>query len=292
MFYQSVTAAALLWLLVFAPAPIAAQDDPASFADPAELLEEARDRQEEFERFRASRIPVERVRSQPTCDELIGSICIWYGGEGETGFPAEWPEVGEARVELISFLTETAERVPDRWVIGQLVYYLIENRDVAGATRVATECGIDEVWWCAALRGYILHLTADYVASEEAFREAIALMPPDERESWMSLRYVLTKEGEELFASMDSEERERRWEQFWRLSDPVFLLEGNDRLTDHFARMVEAVNWRDAANPMGWPWGEDMEATLIRYGRNIGYSRTYDPIAAFRTLGDTRRVLG
>jgi len=219
-------------------------------------------------------------------------ICIWFGGEGETGFPAEWPEVGEARVELISFLTETAERVSDRWVIGQLVYYLIENRDVDGATRVATDCGIPEVWWCAALRGYILHLTADYVASEAAFLEALASMPPDERERWMSPRFVLTEGGVELFAGMDPAERDRLWELFWRLSDPLFLIEGNDRLTDHFARMVEAVNWQEAANPMGLPWDEDMEATLIRYGRNIGYSRTYDPIAAFRTLGDTRRVVG
>ncbi len=290
--YQSVTAAALLGLLLFAPTPIAAQDDSASSADAAELLQEARDRQEEFERYRESRIPVTRVRGQPSCDEQIGRICIWFGGEGETRFPREAPEVGEARVELISFLTETAERVPGRWVIGQLVYYLIENRDVDGATRVATECGIPEVWWCAALRGYILHLTADYVASEAAFREALASMPPAERERGTSQRFVLTRDGVELFERMESAERDRRWELFWRLSDPLFLIEGNDRLTDHFARMVEAMNWQDAANPMGLPWDEDLEATLIRYGRNIGYSRTFDPIATFNRQRDTRRVQG
>jgi hypothetical protein len=255
------------------------------------LLKEARDRQEEFERYRASRIPVDPERYQPSCDEQIGRICIWFGGEGETLYPPERPEVGEARVELISFLTETAERAPNRWVVGQLVYYLIENRDVDGATRVATDCGIPETWWCAALRGYILHLTADYVASEAAFREAFASMPPAEREYWTSLRFILTEDGVERFAGMEPAERDRLWNLYWRLSDPLFLLEGNDRLTDHFARVVEAVNWQDAANPMGIPWNEDMEATLIRYGRNIGYSRTYDPISTF-DLRDTRRVLG
>ena len=289
---QSLSALALLGLLLIPSAPILAQDDSASSVDAAGLLQEARDRQEEFERYRASRIPVTRERSQPSCDEQIGRICIWFGGEGETGYPRERPEVGEARVELISFLTETAERVPDRWVMGQLVLYRIENRDVAGATRVATECGIPEVWWCAALRGYILHLTADYVASEAAFREALASMPPVERKRWTSLRFVLTGQGVEWFEGMESAERDRRWELFWQLSDPLFLVEGNDRLTDHFARMVEALNWEDAANPMGLPWDEDMEATLIRYGRNIGYSRTFDPIATFNLRGDTRRVLG
>ncbi len=290
--YRLVTAAALVGLLLFAPKTTAAQDDPAAPVDAAELLKEAKDRQEEFERYRASRIPVTRERSQPSCDERIGRICIWFGGEGEAVFPQERPEVGEARVELISFLAETAERVPNRWLTGQLVYYLIENRDVSGATGVARDCGIPEVWWCAALRGYILHLTADYVASEAAFREALALMPPAERERWTSPRFVLTGEGVDLFDRMEPAERDRRWELFWRLSDPLFLIEGNDRLTDHFARMVEVLNWEEAANPMGLPWDEDMEATLIRYGRNIGYSRTDDPIAALTQFRDTRRVVG
>jgi hypothetical protein len=96
----------------------------------------------------------------------------------------------------------------------------------------------------------------------------------------------------ELFEGMGPEERDGRWELYWRLSDPLFLIGGNDRLTDHFARMVEALNWQDAANPMGLPWDEFMEATLIRYGRNIGYSRSYDPIATFNRRGDTRRVIG
>jgi len=290
--YPSTIVAALLGLLFLVPTPNAAQENPSDSAEVAALLQEARDRQEEFEQYRASRIPVSREEGAPSCDEQIGRICIWFGGEGEARFPRERPEVGQARAELISFLAETAERVPDRWLVGQLVFYRIENRDVAGATRVATECGIPEVWWCAALRGYILHLTADYVAAEAAFREALASMPPAERERWTSLRYVLTRDGMDWFEGMDPEERNYRWELFWRLSDPLFLLEGNDRLTDHFARTVEAVIWQDAANPMGLPWEEDLEATLIRYGRNIGYSRTYDPVATGRTMRDTRRVLG
>lgn len=283
------TAASLVCLLLLLPIRVAAQE---ASADPARLLKEAHDRQEEFERYRASRIPVTRQRSQPVCDERIGRICIWYGGEGEEDYPPERPEVGEARVRLISFLADTVARAPNRWVLGQLVFYLIETRDVDGATRVATECGIPEVWWCSALRGYILHLTANYVDSEAAFREAIAAMPPDEREEWLSLHYLLTGDGEKLFERMTPAEREQKWELFWRLSDPLFLIRGNDRLTDHFARMVEAINWRDAANPMGMPWGDDMEATLIRYGRNIGYSRTIDPVATMNGAGDTRRVQG
>jgi hypothetical protein len=282
-----MTAATVLGLLLVATSPVTGQADST-----AARLEEARHRQEEFEKYRASRIPVTRERAQQHCDERIGRICIWFGGEDETGFPPEAPEVREAHVELISFLAKTQERAPNRWVLGQLVYDMIENRDVDGATRVATECGIPEVWWCAALRGYILHLTRHDVESEAAFRDALGSMPPAERERWTSMRFVLTPDGEERFARMEPAERERRWELFWRLSDPLFLMAGNDRLTDHFARMVEVRNWEDAANPMQLPWNEDMEATLIRYGRNIGYSRTFNPTAAMNLQPDSRRVLG
>ena len=112
MSYPPVTKAVLVGLFLFAPTTIAAQDSSTSSAKSADLLQEARDRQEEFERYRASRIPVEPERSRPSCDEQIGRICIWFGGEGETLFPRERPEVGEARVELISFLTEAVERGP------------------------------------------------------------------------------------------------------------------------------------------------------------------------------------
>ncbi len=287
-----VILAALVGLALLTPSRGAAQAHATSSADAVRLLEEARDRQEEFERYRVSRIPVTRERSDPTCDERIGRICIWFGGEGEANFPRELAEVGEARAELIALLTDAMARAPHRWLIGHLVYYLIEQRDVDAATRVATTCGIPEVWWCAALRGYILHLTRNTVESEAAFREALASMPSAERERWTSLRFVLTADGQKLFEGMEPAERDRRRELFWRLSDPLFLMQGNDRLTDHWARLVEVLNWEHAANPMQLPWDPDMEATLIRYGRNIGYSRTFDPVATLNRREDTRRVQG
>ena len=78
----------------------------------------------------------------------------------------------------------------------------------------------------------------------------------------------------------------------WRLSDPLFLFEGNDRLTDHYARLVMAENQRDAAHPQNIEWDDDQEEALVRYGMNTGYSRTHDPSRGFGNLQDTRRVVG
>jgi hypothetical protein len=96
----------------------------------------------------------------------------------------------------------------------------------------------------------------------------------------------------EDFNAAPAEERERRFELLWRLSDPLFLFEGNDRLTDHFARLVEVEFRKDAANPLGLEWGDDLAETLVRYGRNTGYSRTFNPRGVRFGLQDTRRVVG
>lgn len=264
----------------------------AAPADSVRILETVRDRQRDFERFRESRTPIQRgSRPDGVCDERIGRICIWFGGEEEEDFPAELREVGQARVELIRSLFDAFEQIRDRWVIGQLVHYLVENRNAGEAERVATECGIQDGWWCSALLGYVLHMQREHVEAEAAFREALAEMPDAEREEWTTPNYILTRDAARKFESATPTERERLWELFWRLSDPLFLFEGNDRLNDHFARLVEARNRRDAAEPLGLEWGEDLEETLIRYGMNIGYSRTQQRMQ-FGRLQDTRRMTG
>ena len=275
--------------LLLGPASVLSQATPP---DSAEVLEHVHELQQEFERYRESRTPVEVERANGVCDERIGRICIWFGGDEGEGFPSEFREVAQARVQLIQALFEAFEQVGDRWVIGQLVHYLVESRNMGEAQRVATECGIQETWWCSALRGYVLHVWTRYVDAEAAFREALAAMPAAEREEWTKPRYIFTPEAEEEFNSASPRERERQWELFWRLSDPLFLFEGNDRLTDHFARWVVAKNRVDAADPLGMEWEEDVEETLIRYGRNTGYSRTHNPGRGFGGIQDTRRMVG
>jgi hypothetical protein len=288
-------AAGTLSALLVAPSPAASQSGEP--VDAKALVKAAHDRQRDFEMFRQSRIPVHTDRHEGGCDQQIGRICIWFGGPEEDDFPAERPEVEIARRELIGVLFRTAEQVPDPWVIGQLVRYVAENGDLAQAERVARGCGVAEGWWCSALLGYVLHLEGKRVESEAAFREALATMPKKERELWAGPRYIIPRKAEKDFNRGEPEEREARWELFWRLSDPLFLVDGNDRLTDHFARWVEAANERDAESPQGMFWEEDVEETLVRYGRIRGYSRTHNPAAQMRggrgfSLQDTRTVIG
>jgi hypothetical protein len=281
-------------LLPMAPAGVSAQSEPP---DSSDLVKAVRNRQTDFELFRQSRIPVDAERTGGGCDQRIGRICIWFGGEGELDFPPERPEVALARNELVQLLSRTAEQIADPWVTGQLVHYLVESGSSAQAEQVVSECRLAETWWCSALRGYVLHVRGDFIEAEAAFREAVASMPEKEREEWVTLRYSFTGDGAKEFDRADPEDQEGQWELFWRLSDPLFLLEGNDRFTDQFARWVEARNHEDAEHPQGMFWEEDLEETLIRYGRIQGWSRTHNPGAAMRggrrsMLQDTRRIVG
>lgn len=292
---RSLLLPALVATVAFVPSaqPAAAVQDQG----PEELVESARKVQKEFEMFRQSRIPVEQERQGGGCDERIGRICIWFGGAEESDFPAERSEVKAARVEMISHLLYVHERVKDPWVLGQLVHYMTEDGGIGSAERMARECGIDEEWWCHMLRGYVLHVYGNVISAREAFDEGLRTMPPEELDRWTAVRYVIPRNEAEAYQKLDPEARAAWWSTYWRLSDPLFLVEGNDRLTDHLARWVQARNFEDAETPQMF-WEEDAEETLIRYGRIQGWSRTHAPQrsgaggARGFTLQDTRRVVG
>jgi hypothetical protein len=264
--------------------------------DSTEIVTRARELQESFERFRESRIPVSTHRGDGGCDERIGRICIWYGGAGELDFPPEPVETSMSRGELIGALYDAADEVRDPWVTGQLVHYLAEGGRLQEAESAARRCDLADGWWCDALLGYVLHLRGSFTAAEEAFRSALAALPPVEEDTWRLPRFVLSNAG---LRTLDAggQGGDERLELFWRLSNPLFLIEGNDRWTEHYARLVEVRNQENAANPYDIQWDEDMAETLVRYGRNIGWSRVSQPSSPFGggggvRLQDSRRVTG
>ena len=265
---------------------------PVSPADSSDIVDDAHDSQANFERFRESRIPVAANSRRGGCDEQIGRICIWFGGAGETDFPAEPPETSRARVDLIVELAAANRRIRDPWIVGQLVQYIVESGSFSEAERVARECDLAQPWWCSALVGYVLHLDGRFVEAEVAFREASAGAPPEEEERWRVPRFVFTSDRRDEFEDADGPERKELWETFWRFSDPLFLVEGNDRLTEHYTRLVEATNQEDAENPHNLQWGEDLEETLIRYGRNVGWSRVISAPRGLAASADPRSTVG
>ena len=282
----------LLLVACMADPPGVRGQAPVTPADSSDLVEEAEDRQRDFERFRERRIPVAPSTRQGGCDERIGRICIWFGGEGETDFPPEPTETRNARIDLTRDLSRIHAQIRDPWVTGQLVHYLVESGALDEAERVARGCDLAEPWWCDALLGYVLHMTDRHVEAEAAFRDAALQVPESEEERWLTPRFIFSNDGVDAFETEDPAEQSRLWELFWRFSDPLYLVAGNDRLTEHYARLVVARNREDAENPYEISWGRDLEESLIRYGRQIGWSRVINPVVGLARAGDPRSTVG
>ncbi len=271
-----------------------AQTAPLSSADSTALVEEAHKHQKDFEELRAKMIPLSPM-PVGRCEDLINRICIWWGGEAEGDIPPEFQRVVDARTDLIEFLSHANEQIHDPWITGQLVRYLVEDGESIQAERIARGCAVAERWWCEALLGYVLHIRGSYVDAETAYRAAMDSMPPKELERWTTPGYLLTDVGKKVFHEDTPEQRAKLWKLFWRLSDPLYLVPGNDRLTEHYTRLVQVRMDEDAANPQGMDWGDDMAQALIRYGRPIGYSRSRTGPVGMQggrlDMQDTRQVI-
>jgi hypothetical protein len=239
--------------------------------DSARVLRGARSAQAAFERARYRNLPwAENQGSAGGCDEQVGRFCLWSDDAEREWTPPPEPEaVKRERADLIATLDQAAADNPgDAWIAGQRVRYLVEAGRPADAARAARECRAER-WWCVALDGYALHFAGDYVAAANAFAAAIQAMPPAERREWENLVPVVIDADAKALRRMDPGAVRRLW---W-LADPFWMDPGNDRLTEHYTRLV-ADRFQDRArNTEGLYWADDLREILVRWGQPSGWER-------------------
>ncbi|MBI4520421.1 MAG: hypothetical protein HY701_06265, partial [Gemmatimonadetes bacterium] len=250
---------------VVSPAPPQADARQARIA--------ARSAQREFERIRRNHLPVRLDAGSAPCDEVIGRFCLWHGGDDAWEPVPEPSVVMSARSDLIAEL-ESARRVlpGDWWISGQLVHYLIEAGQSKEAEAVAHACEADS-WWCFALQGYALHESKEYEQADSAFAAALRLAPAEERHDWTDVSVLLERGASGRYRRLSEAERGRFEERFWWLADPLYLMSGNERRTEHFSRLVMDRIQDDARSPFGVPWGWDLREIVLRYGWPAGWER-------------------
>ena len=259
--------------------------EPAAPPDAAAALRMARDAQRAFEHVRRRNFPRGPLVN-PTCGESIGRFCLVEGWDDEDWDPVpEVPEVLEERLELIAVLDSAARIVPgDEWLTGQRVAYRLEADRAAEALALLEACDPENAW-CEALAGFALQATGRYAEAELAFDRALGRMTAEERCEWTELGPVLDRRSRgryERFACGSSPRRvvER---SFWHLSDPLWLVPGLERRSEHFARRVRARLQADAASPWGLPWGDDLTEITLRFGWPAGWERARRRIVGVRT---------
>lgn len=248
---------------------------------PGDVLGEAKAAQARFELRRVRHFPRVRDGSHGPCDETVGRFCTWYD-EGEWTPEPEPPEVASMRTGLLSTLDSLQAHAPgDGWVLGQRVWYRYEAGDLAGALGAANSCGPpQEDWWCSALLGFALHVNGRYEEAERAFEHALYRMDLERAWSWRVPVRVVDPELRDVLEPLREappDSVERVLERMWRLADPLLLVPGNDRKTEHFARWTVAAIREGARNPYRLSWGSDLEELLVRHGWELGWERDPDP---------------
>ena len=198
-------------------------------------------------------------------------------------------ELELAETRLLKDLDAIAQKIPgDLWIIGQRVYYLTDVNAHLSAADLARHCGGRAHWWCTALIAYVHHERGLWTLADEVFAQALDEMPPDTAALWRSPEALLEESALEVYDR--AADKQSLDERLWLLSDPLYLVEGNDRKTEQFARQVLVRLGAEAVNGTGLEWDDDLMEITLRWGAPEGWSRERD-LPTGDTLVDSRRMV-
>ncbi|MEO8909872.1 MAG: hypothetical protein ABI408_06545 [Gemmatimonadaceae bacterium] len=232
--------------------------------DSAEVEHRARSLQDRFERRRRQMLPTFYAGTATNC-LIVGRFCEWHPKLQDDDVPDEGDKIRRARAELLADLARAAAALPgDDWIAGQRIRYLTEGHDTSAVT-VARSCRATK-WWCDALLGLALHTNADFTGADSAFASALAGMPELKRCHWVNLSPLLDDDIRDRYRKMPCAQRERLNARIWWLADPLFMVPGNERRTEHFSRVLHTELQSDATNTYGSSWGGDLAELILRFG--------------------------
>lgn len=239
--------------------------------DSLEVLRAVRSRQFAFERFRRSNFEQAPALRRVDCDEVIGRFCYIHS-ETDSVMNAEPAPVAAARASLIAALDTAVQWQPgDPWIVAQLVRYLTESGEHDDALAAAEACQLAEDWLCYAFAGYVRHWQGRYVLAGELFDEALGAMPEETRCEWTDVTVLLPGRLRRTYEDTPCEERTDLNERLWWLADPLYLMPGNDRRTEHIARQVLNKILERSESGYGVYWSTDLGKLVTRFGWPAGW---------------------
>ena len=263
-----------------------------SVSDSLELVAEAKDVQARYERYREQRTPPALADVTRRCDEIVGRYCFRFPDHIDVDdwrAPEQPVELELARTRVLEDLGNIAGKIPgDLWILGQRVYYLTDMGAWTHAANLARRCGGRTHWWCTALAAYVHHKRGLWTVADEVFAQALEQMPPDTAARWRAPEHLLEDSAWEIY--QNAADKESLEERLWMLSDPLYLVEGNDRKTEQYARQVLIRIRAGAVNGTGLDWEDDLEEITLRWGAPEAWSRERD-LPTGDTLVDSRRMV-
>ena len=121
------------------------------------------------------------------------------------------------------------------------------------------------------LLGLMYYKTSQLDSSSAAYKTALNLMDEKERNDfkYQSASFLVQNNLVEKLNVPADREFEQTINNFWRVSDPLFLTDYNERLLEHFSRVTYS-NLKFSVEELGLSgWDSDRGETVIRYGEPI-----------------------
>ncbi|HET9637118.1 MAG TPA: hypothetical protein VFP26_14410 [Gemmatimonadaceae bacterium] len=259
--------------IIFAPTVGATQQlarasasDEQLRIDSTDILDHAKDQQANFEIRRRRMLPRFYIGSvdQNHC-MTVGRFCEWRPNLKDYTIPDEGRDIIRARRELLRDLEQASALVPgDDWIMGQRIRYMIEAHD-SSTVAVARACRATK-WWCDALLGLALHVRGDFLSADSAYATALDEMPAALRCHWMNLSPLLDDDLRGTYHKMTCAQREAADQRIWWVSDPLYMMPGNERRTEHYSRVLHTMLQQTSVNTYGLSWGGDLAELILRFG--------------------------
>ena len=214
------------------------------------------------------------LRSPCDADET-GFDC--WRGDHEGGCNRLRCRTVEERAAFVAQLADNATRYPESPVaLGHAVFAAVKFRHFDEAEALGRACADAGAWWCLLAMGHVQHRRGESQAAEVWLRDALVAMPPEVRCGFESIEALLPEDMREAYRNTPCGEREALHEVFWWLSDPFFVVSGNDRWREHLSRTFEAVMRTDLGQRLissnAWR-GLRYDEYAIRRGRTDSFDR-------------------
>lgn len=179
--------------------------------------------------------------------------------------------VRDARARLLDSL-DVASRTYryDGWLSGQRVRFHLDAQHPDSALRAAEECRSDRAW-CEGLRGLVHLQSGDVTTADSLFRAMLSHMDDAVRCTWASIQPLLEPRDQRRYSSLDCKQQAIANDNFWWLSDPLFIDPANERRAEHFARRIRLAIHTALPNDAIWQFrntfgGDAVQTMLVRYG--------------------------
>ncbi|MEP6835679.1 MAG: hypothetical protein ABJB74_19990 [Gemmatimonas sp.] len=198
--------------------------------------------------------------------------------------------VAGLRVRLVDKLVQASTQSPnDGWLWGQVIRFRLDQGDLDGALATARTCGA-EPWWCEALLGYVQSRSGDRAAADSAYLRMEDKMTPQQRCRWDDVSVFGSQVEQKAYTAQSCTAQSQFNAQLWWLSDPLFRVAGNERLTEQQSRRVEVAIRSSLAQDEWHPWfdqygGDALQTLTLRYGSPSHYTWFGDTLDLSHTTG-------